>query len=227
MGISTEGSQDLRRKCFSHEHTVLGEAKAQLQCRQAKAHGVPQKCRRREMLCTAIRKGNNWWSWLCLFLCIVRCVLSYANGCLLRAAQCSCVPYPLWFLVTQVLPICLTNTSIKFTFILKLFEVIYKQTKPLSVLSMQKSSPPGIDSLPMNNPVPVEWALRGRTCATSQVFWQAMKHWKYRSLWTKKVLLLIKNSKPLFVVWKQKSTRVWRHISEFCAVVFNPKLLLR
>lgn len=58
MGISTEGSQDLRRKCFSHEHTVLGEAKAQLQHRQAKAHGVPQNsCRSREMLCTAIRKG--------------------------------------------------------------------------------------------------------------------------------------------------------------------------
>lgn len=42
MGISTEGIQGLRRKCFSHEHTVLGEAEVQLQHRQAKAHGASQ-----------------------------------------------------------------------------------------------------------------------------------------------------------------------------------------
>lgn len=42
MGISTEGIQGLRRKCFSHGHTVSGEAEAQLQHRQARAHGVPQ-----------------------------------------------------------------------------------------------------------------------------------------------------------------------------------------
>lgn len=84
MGMSTEGTQDLRRKCFSHEHAVLGGgAKAQLQHRQAKAHG------RSEMLCTAIRREitdvHNF----------VKYVLSYANGCLLRATQCSCASYPL------------------------------------------------------------------------------------------------------------------------------------
>lgn len=46
------------------------------------------------MVCTDIREIIDVHNFA-LLLGIVKCVLSYANGCLWRATQCSCVSHPL------------------------------------------------------------------------------------------------------------------------------------
>lgn len=96
-GVSTEGIQGLRRKCFSHEHTERGGGKgtAIAQAGQSTWSSTELSGRRSEMVCTDIRREIIDVHNFALLLGIVKCVLSYANGCLWRATQCSCVSYPL------------------------------------------------------------------------------------------------------------------------------------